>query len=60
MPTTQAFEYPRKHLPSPVHFVGPLLPLPPRATCCRRGGLSFRSTQWSTSPRARSPPTPPP
>jgi UDP:flavonoid glycosyltransferase YjiC (YdhE family) len=29
MPTTEAFEYPRKHLPPQVHFVGPLLPPAP-------------------------------
>jgi len=30
MPTTEAFEYPRKHLPPQVHFVGPLLPPAPK------------------------------
>jgi MGT family glycosyltransferase len=30
MPTTEAFEYPRKHLPPQVHFVGPLIPPAPK------------------------------
>lgn len=29
-PTTQAFEYPRSDLPPNVHFIGPLLPSPPK------------------------------
>jgi UDP:flavonoid glycosyltransferase YjiC (YdhE family) len=29
MPTTEAFEYPRRNLEPQVHFVGPLLPAPP-------------------------------
>jgi UDP:flavonoid glycosyltransferase YjiC (YdhE family) len=30
MPTTLAFEYPRKALAPQIHFVGPLLPAPPK------------------------------